>query len=46
LVENLGINPEKVGMYGGSYGGFITLSGATKNATKTPTTLLVTVGRP
>jgi dipeptidyl aminopeptidase/acylaminoacyl peptidase len=25
LVENLGINPEKVGMYGGSYGGFITL---------------------
>lgn len=25
LVEKLGINPEKVGMYGGSYGGFITL---------------------
>jgi len=25
LVENLGINPTKVGMYGGSYGGFITL---------------------
>jgi dipeptidyl aminopeptidase/acylaminoacyl peptidase len=25
LVENLGINSEKIGMYGGSYGGFITL---------------------
>jgi dipeptidyl aminopeptidase/acylaminoacyl peptidase len=25
LVEKLGVNPEKVGMYGGSYGGFITL---------------------
>lgn len=25
LVENEGINPEKIGMYGGSYGGFITL---------------------
>jgi dipeptidyl aminopeptidase/acylaminoacyl peptidase len=25
LVENLGVNPEKVGIYGGSYGGFITL---------------------
>lgn len=25
LVQNLGIYPEKVGMYGGSYGGFITL---------------------
>ena len=27
LVENHGINPEKVGIYGGSYGGFITLMG-------------------
>ena len=27
LVENHGINPEKVGVYGGSYGGFITLMG-------------------
>jgi dipeptidyl aminopeptidase/acylaminoacyl peptidase len=25
LVEHLGIDPEKVGIYGGSYGGFITL---------------------
>ncbi|HEA28450.1 MAG TPA: S9 family peptidase, partial [Leeuwenhoekiella sp.] len=25
LVENYGINSEKVGIYGGSYGGFITL---------------------
>jgi dipeptidyl aminopeptidase/acylaminoacyl peptidase len=25
LLQNLGINSEKVGMYGGSYGGFITL---------------------
>ena len=25
LVENQGINPEKIGIYGGSYGGFITL---------------------
>ncbi len=25
LVENHGINPEKIGIYGGSYGGFITL---------------------
>ncbi|WBL22168.1 S9 family peptidase [Zunongwangia sp. HRR-M8] len=25
LIENHGINPEKVGIYGGSYGGFITL---------------------
>jgi dipeptidyl aminopeptidase/acylaminoacyl peptidase len=25
LVENYGVNPEKVGIYGGSYGGFITL---------------------
>ncbi|WP_031426451.1 S9 family peptidase [Flavimarina sp. Hel_I_48] len=25
LVENYGINPQKVGIYGGSYGGFITL---------------------
>jgi len=25
LVENHGINPKKVGIYGGSYGGFITL---------------------
>jgi len=25
LVENYGINPEKIGIYGGSYGGFITL---------------------
>ena len=25
LIENFGINPEKVGIYGGSYGGFITL---------------------
>ncbi len=25
LVQNLGINPDKVGIYGGSYGGFITL---------------------
>jgi dipeptidyl aminopeptidase/acylaminoacyl peptidase len=30
LVENLGINPRKVGMYGGSYGGFITLGNVTK----------------
>jgi dipeptidyl aminopeptidase/acylaminoacyl peptidase len=27
LVENLGVDPEKVGIYGGSYGGFITLMG-------------------
>jgi dipeptidyl aminopeptidase/acylaminoacyl peptidase len=27
LVEKHGINPEKVGIYGGSYGGFITLMG-------------------
>lgn len=27
LIENHGINPEKVGIYGGSYGGFITLMG-------------------
>ncbi|MBE7641331.1 prolyl oligopeptidase family serine peptidase [Salegentibacter sp. BLCTC] len=27
LVKNHGINPEKVGIYGGSYGGFITLMG-------------------
>jgi dipeptidyl aminopeptidase/acylaminoacyl peptidase len=25
LVENCGIDPEKIGIYGGSYGGFITL---------------------
>lgn len=25
LVEQMGINPKKVGMYGGSYGGFMTL---------------------
>jgi dipeptidyl aminopeptidase/acylaminoacyl peptidase len=25
LVENQGVNPKKVGLYGGSYGGFITL---------------------
>jgi dipeptidyl aminopeptidase/acylaminoacyl peptidase len=25
LVESYGVNPEKVGIYGGSYGGFITL---------------------
>ncbi|MBZ9786903.1 prolyl oligopeptidase family serine peptidase [Psychroflexus sp. CAK57W] len=25
LVENHGVNPEKIGIYGGSYGGFITL---------------------
>ncbi len=25
LVKNYGINPQKLGMYGGSYGGFITL---------------------
>lgn len=25
LVDNHGVNPEKVGIYGGSYGGFITL---------------------
>jgi dipeptidyl aminopeptidase/acylaminoacyl peptidase len=25
LVDSLGINPDKVGIYGGSYGGFITL---------------------
>ena len=25
LIDNFGINPEKVGIYGGSYGGFITL---------------------
>ncbi|MBZ9652872.1 S9 family peptidase [Psychroflexus montanilacus] len=27
LVENHGVNPEKIGIYGGSYGGFITLMG-------------------
>ncbi|WP_194974876.1 S9 family peptidase [Aquiflexum lacus] len=27
LVENLGVDPERVGIYGGSYGGFITLMG-------------------
>ena len=27
LIKNYGINPEKVGIYGGSYGGFITLMG-------------------
>ncbi len=26
LVKNYGINPEKIGIYGGSYGGFITLA--------------------
>lgn len=25
LVDNYGVNPEKIGIYGGSYGGFITL---------------------
>lgn len=25
LVENFGVNPQKIGIYGGSYGGFITL---------------------
>ncbi|WP_019037355.1 S9 family peptidase [Psychroflexus tropicus] len=25
LIENHGVNPEKIGIYGGSYGGFITL---------------------
>ncbi|WP_028376796.1 S9 family peptidase [Leeuwenhoekiella sp. MAR_2009_132] len=25
LIKNYGINPEKIGIYGGSYGGFITL---------------------
>lgn len=25
MVDNLGVNPEKIGIYGGSYGGFITL---------------------
>lgn len=27
LVKNYGVNPENVGLYGGSYGGFITLMG-------------------
>lgn len=27
LVKELGINPDKIGIYGGSYGGFITLMG-------------------
>ncbi|WP_026630135.1 prolyl oligopeptidase family serine peptidase [Dyadobacter alkalitolerans] len=27
LVKNYGINPKKIGIYGGSYGGFITLMG-------------------
>jgi dipeptidyl aminopeptidase/acylaminoacyl peptidase len=27
LVKNFGVNPKKVGLYGGSYGGFITLMG-------------------
>jgi len=27
LVKNYGVNPSKVGLYGGSYGGFITLMG-------------------
>ncbi|RZK50640.1 MAG: S9 family peptidase [Pedobacter sp.] len=27
LVENYGVNPKNVGLYGGSYGGFITLMG-------------------
>ena len=27
LIENHGVNPEKIGIYGGSYGGFITLMG-------------------
>ena len=25
LIEQAGIDPEKIGIYGGSYGGFITL---------------------
>ena len=25
MVENLGVDPDKIGLYGGSYGGFITL---------------------
>ncbi|MCF0048929.1 prolyl oligopeptidase family serine peptidase [Dyadobacter sp. LJ53] len=27
LIKNYGINPKKIGIYGGSYGGFITLMG-------------------
>lgn len=27
LVKNFGVNPQRVGLYGGSYGGFITLMG-------------------
>ncbi len=27
LVENLGVDAKNIGMYGGSYGGFITLMG-------------------
>lgn len=27
LTENLGVDPKKIGIYGGSYGGFITLMG-------------------
>ena len=27
LVENYGVDPDKIGIYGGSYGGFITLMG-------------------
>jgi dipeptidyl aminopeptidase/acylaminoacyl peptidase len=27
LVKNLGVNPKNIGLYGGSYGGFITLMG-------------------
>ncbi|MFO8234022.1 MAG: prolyl oligopeptidase family serine peptidase [Bacteroidales bacterium] len=31
LVENHNINPDKIGIYGGSYGGFITLMGLFKH---------------
>jgi dipeptidyl aminopeptidase/acylaminoacyl peptidase len=27
LIKNYGVNPKRVGLYGGSYGGFITLMG-------------------
>jgi dipeptidyl aminopeptidase/acylaminoacyl peptidase len=30
LTQNFGVNPERIGMYGGSYGGFMTLMAAPK----------------
>ncbi|MCR9172724.1 MAG: prolyl oligopeptidase family serine peptidase [bacterium] len=34
LIDSLGINPDKVGIYGGSYGGFITLMALLKEPGK------------